>query len=258
MALTFEQFIQELSTLLQMDFTSYKQQRVERRTLSFLRRANINDYQELIAGLKKNNSLREEFINHVTINTSEFFRNPSSFTLLQKEVFPALIQEKTPLKIWSAACSDGCEPYTLTLILHNLRLAFHKYSILATDIDTNIIAKALQGKYPEKALRNVPPHLLKEYFQEENDYFTLEKKVRDTINFKQHNLLRDSFDKNYDLILCRNFFIYLERATKEKVVTKFVSSLRKGGVLFLGNTEFIVNPEDFNLKKIGAAFYRKL
>lgn len=257
MALSFQQFIQEVSTLLGMDFSSYKQQRIERRTLSYLRRAEIKDYQELITGLKKNNSLRENFINHVTINTSEFFRNPNSFTFLQEKVFPTLIQEKTPLKIWSAACSDGCEPYTLTLILHHLRLPPTKYSILATDIDTDIISRAQQGTYPEKALRNVPPNLLREYFQQKNHDYTLEKKVRDTIDFKQHNLLKDPFARHFDLILCRNFFIYLERATKEKVITKFVSSLRKGGILFLGNTEFIVNPQDFNLKKLGASFYVK-
>lgn len=257
MAYTFEEFVGELSSLLGMNFKSYKQQRMERRTLSFLRRRGHNDLKELMEGLKKDNNLRENFINHVTINTSEFFRNPNSFTFLQKNVLPQLIKEKTPLKIWSAACSDGCEPYTLALILHDLNVYPRQYSIMATDIDTDIINRARKGQYPFKALRNVPKHLLKEHFQEKNDLYHLDSRVKSTIDFKQHNLLKDTFTNAFDLILCRNFFIYLERVHKEEIIRKFVKSLRKRGILFLGNTEFIVNPQEFSLTKIGAAFYRK-
>ncbi len=255
--MTFAEFMKEASMILGLDLESYKQKRVKRRTYSFLRKNDIKNLKECLQGLKNDSKVRENFINHVSINTSEFFRNPKSYQYLEKEVLPRLIKERGSLKIWSAACSNGSEPYTLAIILKEMNLSPRKFSILATDIDTDIIQKAKKGIYNKRAIRNVPDKVMDKYFSIKNNSYHLKKEIINLIDFKQQNLLVDKFPTQMDLILCRNFFIYLERDIKLALVKRLVDSLRKNGFLFLGNTEFIINPHQFNLKKTGSAFYLK-
>ncbi|AZR74220.1 protein-glutamate O-methyltransferase [Anoxybacter fermentans] len=257
--ITFEEFKTQASKILGLNLSSYKAKRVQRRVESLMRRRNIPDYTTCLELLRNNSNFRADFLNHFTINTSEFFRNPSNFVTLKNEIFPELFAGGKKVKIWSAPCSNGCEPYSLAIIIDELGIKSHQYEILGVDIDPNILQAAKKGIYNSGALKNVSTERLQKYFKQVGtNTFALSEKIKKMVHFKEFDLLKDTYSKNWDLILCRNFFIYLTSDVKDLLTRKFVDALRPGGILFLGNTEFIFEPEKFGLSKIVSSFYRKI
>lgn len=256
----FMEFKDRAAELLNLNLDGYKLKRVKRRTNSLMRRHDIEDYKECLDLLEHDREFKAAYMNHFTINTSEFFRNPDSFAYLQEELLPEILSEKDKIKIWSAPCSNGSEPYTVAIILKELGIAENRFSILASDIDPEILEDASRGIYPRKALENMSDDLIEKYFtpanQEKNQY-KLSSRIKNLVEFEEKDLINERYQSNWDLIMSRNFFIYLTKELKSKLTEKFVDSLKTGGYLFLGNTEFIFNPNQFNLKKVNLSFYRK-
>ena len=260
MPLTFEQFIEQAIKILNLNLCGYKIKRVQRRTDSLMRRHNINDYEQCIKLLKTDHTFKEAYLNHFTINTSEFFRNPGNFAYLKEKILPGLFVQKNKVNIWSAPCSNGSEPYTVALILAELNYTAKQYRILGSDIDTGILDRARQGVYGYNNLENVPDNLLNKYFiniDPVNRKYRLTEEIIRQVTLEKKDLINESFSNNWDLILSRNFFIYLTNEIKEMLCHKFAAALRPGGYFFLGNTEFIFNPEQYNLKKVYSSFYQK-
>ncbi|MGM0420586.1 MAG: CheR family methyltransferase [Bacillota bacterium] len=259
----FNEFKDHAAKLLNINFDGYKLKRVQRRTDSLMRRHDIKNYNECISTLRSDDSFKAAYLNHFTINTSEFFRNPESFKYLEEKIIPELLETKSnqKLKIWSAPCSNGSEPYTLSIILNELGLKSSDYEILASDLDPEILNKARIGRYSSSSLKNVTDELLSNYFnpvQGEKDLYQLSQKIINSVNFENKDLINDTYRSGWDLILSRNFFIYLTREQKEILTLKFTQNLRESGYLFLGNTEFIFNPNQFQLKKVTLSFYQKI
>ncbi len=257
----FESFKNEAADLLNINFDGYKLKRVQRRTDSLMRRHNVDDYQECINKLKKDNSFRDAYLNHFTINTSEFFRNPKSFDYLKEQVLPDIIKKNNNrIKIWSAPCSNGSEPYSIAIILTELGLSDSDFEILASDLDKEILQTAKKAHYSSNSLKSLPDKLMDKYFSPvpgEKDLFQLSKEIKRKVKFEKKDLINDSYSSGWDLILSRNFFIYLTKEQKEILTDKFAKNLKNKGYLFLGNTEFIFNPDKFNLDKINLSFYQK-
>ncbi|WP_089761220.1 CheR family methyltransferase [Halarsenatibacter silvermanii] len=254
------EFKDEAAELLNLNLDGYKLKRVERRTKSLMRRHDIDDFDECLEKLERDSEFRAAYLNHFTINTSEFYRNPDSFEYLEEKILPELLEEHGSINIWSAPCSNGSEPYTLAIILNEMGVKKRNYSILASDIDPEILEKAAEGIYPEKALKNVPDELIDKYFNQisdERDSHQLKKKIRNEVEFKKMDLINKGFQNDWHLILSRNFFIYLTKDLKQELTQKFVDVLNPGCYLFLGNTEFIFNPNKFNLEKVQMSFYQK-
>lgn len=257
--MTFDDFSIQASRVLQLDLGSYKSKRVERRVESLMRRRGIPDYEACLQLLKNDANFRADFLNHFTINTSEFFRNPQNFVTIEKEIFPRLFATGERVKIWSAPCSNGCEPYSLAIIMDELGVKPHQYELMAIDIDPDILESARRGVYNSGALKNVSPQRLQRYFTQIGpDAWAIDEKVKQMVTIKQFDLLKDSFTKNWDMILCRNLFIYFTQDVKDLLTHKFVDVLKPGGILFLGNTEFIFDTEKFGLKKVVSSFYQKV
>ncbi|WP_027339612.1 CheR family methyltransferase [Halonatronum saccharophilum] len=254
----FSDFKNKVSTIINVDLSSYKEQRVERRINNLIAKNNLKNYEGCLKRLKESKEFQREFLEHMTINTSEFFRNPMNYKHLQEVLFPKLFAKKQKVKIWSAASSNGCEAYTLSIILKELGISPSRYQLKATDIDPSILEEAREGTYSNNALKRVPKDILSKYFTKKDNYYQLDKKIMAPVEFSKLNLLKDSYDKNIDLILCRNVFIYFTKETKEQLTTKLSNSLAKDGILFLGNTEYLLQPEKFNLKKIYNSFYQKI
>ncbi len=260
MSLTFDKFKDEAAKIININLNGYKIKRVQRRTESLMRRYNLATYDECLHLLATDHSFQEAYINHFTINTSEFFRNPENFKYLQEEIIPLLFQSRDKVNFWSAPCSNGSEPYTLAIILSELGYQKSQYNILASDLDSNIIKIAQKGIFGQNSVQNVPPELLNKYFtQISNEPITyqLKEKIIKQVSFEKKDLIRESFTNNWDLIFSRNFFIYLTADIKEMLTHKFTASLKSGGYFFLGNTEFIFTPEIYGLKKIYSSFYQK-
>ncbi|ACL70773.1 CheR family methyltransferase [Halothermothrix orenii] len=261
MGLSFNEFKDEAIKILNIDLDSYKIKRVKRRTDSLMRRHNIKTYDDCLELIKRDTDFRAAYLNHFTINTSEFFRNPENFDYLRDKVLPGLFNKQEKVKIWSAPCSNGAEPYSIAIILEEMNIKPHRYEILASDIDPDILEMARTGIYSNNILQNVSPELLKKYFspvqKNSNSKYQLTKDIINRVTFERKDLLKENYSSDWDLILSRNFFIYLTREVKERLTRKFTMALKPGGYLFLGNTEFIFDPRRYGLTKLYSSFYKK-
>lgn len=197
-----------------------------------------------------------EFLDRMTINVSEFYRNGKRWEILQTKIFPKLLANNKRLKIWSAACSTGEEPYTTAMVLSN-HVPLSQIAIQATDLDENAIQRAKVGIYPERSLAEVPDEMKSKYFEQQNQFYKVDDAIKKTVTFRKHNLLNDTYEKNFDLIICRNVMIYFTEEAKDQIYQNFSDSLRSGGILFVGSTEQIFNPGKYGFETEDTFFYRK-
>jgi len=252
----YEGFKSEVYRMTGIDLSSYKEKQMKRRIDSLIKKNGIDTYNDYVSALKSNKRLFNEFINYLTINVSEFYRNPEQWNTLEREIFPLLLQKSKRLKIWSAACSTGDEPYTLVMVLNKF-LPMESIRILATDIDREAVAKAETGIYSGKSLENLPPVYVDRYFRKMDGSYIINEEVKKCVEFKQHNLLRDEYPSDCDLIVCRNVLIYFTEAAKDEIYKKFNRALKNEGILFVGSTEQIIQSAKYNLKSLKTFFYIK-
>lgn len=255
----YETFKKNINNLIDINLDYYKEKQMKRRITSLMNRNGFEDFDEYFIALKTNEDMLEQFINHLTINVSEFYRNPAQWEILEKEILPELISNNAnkPLKVWSAACSTGEEPYSLVMLLskfYNLK----DIKILASDIDEGAIEKAKLGIYNEKALVNLPNEFKIKYFDKIGNSFKIKDSIKNQVIFDKIDLLKDPFPINMDLITCRNVMIYFTDEAKDLLYNKLYRSLSKNGILFVGSTEQIILPERYNFKSIRTFFYKKL
>lgn len=253
----FIRFVANIRQATSIDLSQYKEVQMRRRLTTLRLKYGYTDFASYFAELSKNPRLRNEFLDRMTINVSEFWRNPNRWQVLMERFFPEMIQSSPRLQVWSAACSTGEEPYTLAMILDRLGM-LNRASLLATDIDEGVLAKAKQGVYLERSLRDVPKDFAKEYFKPEDGAYAVADKLKAAVRFQKQNLLLDSFGGPYDLIVCRNVMIYFTEEAKQGLYKKFAEALRPGGILFVGSTEQIFSPGQYGLATADTFFYRRM
>lgn len=247
----------EVLALTGIDLDCYKEKQMKRRIDTLITKHKIEGYDKYVQGLKTDKSLFEEFVNYITINVSEFYRNPEQWRLMDQEVIPELIQKfGKNLKVWSAACSTGDEPYSLVMAFSR-HLPLSNIKIHATDLDKQVIAKAKIGLYSAKSIASVPEDLKKKYFTQVGGSYKISDEIKACVEFEEHNLLKDEYPKNYNLIVCRNVLIYFTEEAKDEVFRKYFKSLASGGVLFIGSTEQIINYRDIGYTRKNSFFYQK-
>lgn len=244
-----------------IDLNLYKEKQMKRRLTSLVERNGYSSFMDFFRATLKDPKLYHTFINFLTINVSEFYRNPNQWEILKNIIIPGLIRQKGSvdrIRIWSSACSTGEEPYTLVMILSNF-LPLSRIKILATDIDLDAIEKAKQGVYPSRSLKDLPPEYLKKYFEPiSNETYKISDEIKKCVDFKQLNLLRDPYPQNMDLIVCRNVLIYFTEEAKSQIYVNFNRALTKDGILFLGSTEQIIGANKYGLKPVYTFFYQKV
>ena len=249
-------FIARIKLKLGIDLNLYKQAQMKRRLISLRNKRGFTSFLAYYQALDRDNVLLKEFADRLTINVSEFYRNPKRWEVLKDNVFPLLVKDRQKITIWSAACSTGEEPYSIAIMMKEFfpNIAI---TVLATDIDDNVLDKAKQGIYQEQTLKELPPQLKKKYFKEENGLFYVDPSLKQCVTFKKHNLLADRYPQNIDLIVCRNVLIYFTDEAKEVIYQKFSHALAGNGVLFVGSTEQIFSPHKFGLSLLDTFFYQK-
>lgn len=252
----YEKFKEQIFRLTGLDLSLYKERQMKRRIESLIKRHQIDSYEDYFKVLKSDKAIFDEFINYLTINVSEFFRNPGQWDILIQTVIPELMKGKRKLKVWSAACSTGEEPYTLVMALSRV-IPLSEIKILAVDIDKEAINKAKSGVYSKKSIENVPDDFKKKYFEPIGNSFKISEDIKKCVEFKHFNLLKDKYPKDYDLIVCRNVMIYFTEEAKEEMYHNFNSALVENGVLFVGSTEQIILPQRYNFKALKTFFYQK-
>lgn len=253
----YEDFKKDILALTKIDLDSYKEKQMKRRIDTLITKNNISSYKEYVALIKKNEEKFEQFVNFLTINVSEFYRNPEQWEILDKSVFPLLIKKfGKNLKVWSAACSTGDEPYSLVMALSR-HIPLNQIHITATDIDKQVLDKARMGLYNEKSIAAVPADFKKKYFTKVGSSYQIANEIKRQVEFKEHNLLRDSYPTGCNLIVCRNVLIYFTEEAKEEIYKKFNSALASQGILFIGSTEQIMNYKELNYQRHQSFFFQK-
>lgn len=251
------QFEQWVLKEFNINLSAYKSNQLHRRINSLMSRVGVRTVDEYIALLKKDPVQRQKFLDFITINVSEFFRNPEIFEELKNKLKGELLKNSNSLKIWSAACSIGAEPYSIAMYLDDLSPnARHK--IIATDIDSTILERAKKGEYVASEIKNVKKDYINKYFTVMDDKYSISPKIKNMVTFKKHDLILESYEKDFDLIVCRNVVIYFNQDVKDVIYKKFSQSLKKGGLLFVGATESIYNYRDYGFEKASTFIYRKL
>lgn len=245
-----------------IDLEHYKDEQMKRRLDSWLVRAHIETWKDYFHLLATDGKELERFRNYLTINVTEFFRDPNRWDLVRQDILPYLIKSSKEnhqvggLKLWSAGCSIGTEAYTMAIMMDE-SAPTQKYSILATDLDRGALAKArARGPYNEDDIRGLSQAQRRKYLTPTAPHHAVES-LQKHINFQEQNLIADRFDTGFDLIVCRNVVIYFTAETKDKLYAKFSAALRPGGVLFVGGTEIISGASKFGLQNFGISFYKK-
>ncbi len=253
----YETFIKNIKVKTGIDLSLYKEAQMKRRLTSHYEKRGFKNFDDYYNAINKDKSLLDEFLDRMTINVSEFYRNAQRWDVLEKKIFPQLLERNRKLKVWSAACSTGEEPYSLAMVLSTY-LPLNEITIHATDLDMGVIDRAKVGLYPERALKEVPLPIKNKYFINEGNFYQVKDEVKRTVNFKQQNLLEDKYDSGFDLIVCRNVMIYFTEEAKDQIYMNFSKALKPGGILFVGSTEQIFNPAKYGFESEDTFFYKKI
>jgi chemotaxis protein methyltransferase CheR len=256
MSVDYEQFVTQIKQKTGIDLALYKETQMKRRLSSLYEKRGYTSFNEYFIGINKDRELFYEFLDRMTINVTEFYRNYKRWEVLEKDILPKILQRVNVPKIWSAACSTGEEPYTMVMILSKY-LSINKIQILATDIDEKAIARAKLGIYPERSLYELPQEMKRKYFTKEGSQYQISEEIKKAVTFKKHNLLADPFRGPFDLIICRNVLIYFTEEAKDILYHKFSTALNPGGILFVGSTEQIFNVGRYGFEVEDTFFYKK-
>jgi chemotaxis protein methyltransferase CheR len=243
---------------------SMLQGRLQKR-LSDLQKNNFKEYVDFV--FSKNG--RTELVNMVdivTTNKTDFFREQAHFEYLSKYVLPELTEQsgKQNIRIWSAGCSSGEEPYTLAIVLSEFRENFGNFDfhITGSDISTRMLAKGSEAIYAEEKVADIPLSLKKKYLlrskDEKKKTVRIVPELRCKVNFTRINFMDDVYQVNglFDIIFCRNMLIYFDRKTQENVINKLCTKLKQGGYFFLGHSESISN-YNVPLKQIQSTIFTR-
>ncbi|MBF0481027.1 MAG: methyltransferase domain-containing protein [Desulfovibrionaceae bacterium] len=227
-----------------------KKTMIEARLQKRIRALEMPSHRDYLAYLFSRDGLEKELINLidvVTTNTTDFFREPQHFSYLSETVLPDWFAAHGPshaLRIWSAGCSLGMEPYTLAMVLSEFAEKNPGFSarILATDISSQVLQKAVRAVYDEDRVAPVPRHLKTKYLLRSKDrtqkLVRIDPRLRDMVSFERLNFMEPfTFKHPFDVIFCRNVVIYFDKQTQEKLFTKFHRVLGRGGHLFIGHSE---------------------
>ncbi len=190
-----------------------------------------------------------------------FFRDPDVFTYIEKVLLPKLFAAKV-VRIWSAGCATGEEPYSIAILIHRLLgygLSRHQVIIFASDIDKDALTKAENGVYNRNQLQPLNEKELNLYFQKENELYRIRDHIRKLIKFERHDLTQPSIHRTLDLILCRNVMIYFSKESQQKIHMHFYDALRTGGYLITGRSEVLTGEpsQKFQCIDIKCRIYKK-
>ena len=228
------------------DFRNYAMSSFKRRVLRIMELKKLS-VDALLKKLNDNPAFINEFLDELTVNVTEMFRDPSFWRIMREEIIPAIMLNHKQFKIWHAGCSSGEEVVSMCIMLKEMGI-LHDVTMIATDLDVNILEKAKSGIYPIKNMelneknyiRFQGTRSFKDYYQEENGMAVFPKELLANVSFRRHDLvLGDVFNK-FDLILCRNVMIYFNQSLQNDVLKKFHESLFKYGYLSIGSKESLI------------------
>lgn len=250
-----------------LHLTAQKKTMVESRLRKILYKYQLNSFTDYCSLLRtdKSGKMLVELINTLTTNHTYFWREPDHFRFFQNHVLPYWDKElgrknDKNLRIWSAGCSSGEEPYMLEILMleyFKKRYSLWNAGVLATDLSQKVLAFAMKGLYPKERLKKLSPKLTHKYFYKMDDKYKVKSFVKKEILYRKFNLMNKfPFKNKFHAIFCKNVMIYFDKKTRLKLVQKFYDKLEDKGYLFIGLSESLGN--DTNFKYIQPSIYRKI
>jgi chemotaxis protein methyltransferase CheR len=250
-------FCRGVQALCRIDLEQYKRGQMERRIRTFATGRGVTELPQYLTVLKRDRAELDEFLDRITINVSQLWRNPEQWDVLAKHVLPELARESTRIRAWSAGCSYGAEAYSLAAVAADA-VPGTRVEVRGTDIDERIIAKAKTGRFSVADARTAPPRDLARWFDRDGDEYVAKPELRRNVRFDTGDLLRMRIaPSSLDLILCRNTVIYFNQEVRDDLHARLVEALRPGGVLIVGATERVADAPGLGLKATHPFTYRK-
>lgn len=250
-----------------LDFRQYHEGVIKRKIAMRMRSHSLESYRDYGRLLTKKPQELDKLLEELCINVSEFFRDKEVWVtvqyLLENLIKQKKLKQDTFLRIWSAGCANGEEPYSLAILLHQiLKLEAQPFGLelIASDIDRKALRTASAGAYPKENVKNVEDKYLRDYFvMLDSGSYQLKNEIMGMVKFKYLDLIRDDIIKETDVVICRNVFIYFNRSLQEQLLRKFYNSLKTGGYLVMGKAETLLGElkEIFREIDLNARIYQK-
>jgi chemotaxis protein methyltransferase CheR len=252
----YTKFCEGVRRLTGIDLAQYKRLQMERRIRSFADRRGIDGLPEYLQALAADRDALEQFLDRMTINVSQLWRNPEQWERLGTTILPELARSGA-IRAWSAGSSYGAEAYTLAAICRRVAPGC-KVEIRGTDIDARMVARAREGRFSADDARTAPPAELERAFDRDGDGWRAKPELRMMVRFATGDLLRDPVSPAaYDLVLCRNVVIYFTEPVRDALHRRLATALRPGGYLMVGSSERVSTPQAFGLATSHPFIYRK-
>jgi len=244
-------------------FTSANRSILESRLREQLRSKNVDSVKTYFSTISIDKEELRSFLDSITTNLTRFFRNQPHFDALEKYVVPELLNIKkggnNTLRIWSAGCSTGEEPYTIAMLLSEILPPSWRFDILASDISLKCLMTAKEGFYSEGKIDGIPPNYLTKYFDKVEGGYRIRPDIQAKVKFDYHNLKHDSGQRGLDILFCRNVIIYFDEAAQAAVINRFWETMAPKSFLFIGHSEslFGMDTKFEFVKTEWATLYRK-
>jgi chemotaxis protein methyltransferase CheR len=249
-------FCEGIRRLAQVDLLQYKRTQMERRIRSFAHRRGVEALAEYLRLLERERDELDSFLDRMTINVSQLWRNPQQWELLARTVVPELARTGQ-IRAWSAGSSYGAEAYTLVAVLRDTAPGC-RVDVLGTDIDQRMVERARAGLFSDEEARHADRRALERWFERVDDGWKARRELKRSTRFEVGDLLRMKPPKAaYDLVLCRNVVIYFTEEVRDELHARLAASLRPGGYLLIGSTERVTRPANMGLTVACPFVYRK-
>ncbi len=250
-------FCEGVRRLTGIDLAQYKRPQMERRIRSFADRKGMPALPAYLAGLGADRAALDEFLDRMTINVSQLWRNPEQWARLQQTILPELARTGS-ITAWSAGCSYGAEAYTLAAVCREVAPGC-RVEIRGSDIDPRMVDRAREGRFTADDARSAPSAALGRWFDRDGDGWRAKAELRMVTKFGTGDLLRDTPPAaRFDLILCRNVVIYFTEPVRDRLHELMVGALRPGGYLMIGSSERVSSPQALGLESSHPFIYRKV
>jgi chemotaxis protein methyltransferase CheR len=225
-----------------LNCSGYRDEYLKRRFEIRLKATGTNSYGRYLVYLRRNPDEYKNLLNDLTINFTTFFRDSDVYVYLENFLLPKLFQSKNPVRIWSAGCASGEEPYSLSILVHKIlgkNLDTHPVTIFASDIDNDALSKASLGCYHSRQLSTLNQPLIEQFFTKDDEGYRVKDFVRQIIRFEQFDLMKPTTHQGLDLILCRNVMIYFSKEGQQHIHMGFYNALKDGGYFITGKSEIL-------------------
>lgn len=239
----FDEFLKEVASLLGLQWRPFQRRGIRRKIERRIVEIGLSHFDNYLLKVQKDPEERTYLAKILAVTISRFFRDKEVFHTLSHSIIPTILKEKSQkeFRIWSVGCASGEEPYSLALLW---KRSFEKdwpkihLYVLATDIDENLLERAKEGEYKKSSLKEVPEEVLQSFFKVDGDFYILEQAIRERVEFKRYDIIREEPFSKMDIVFCRNLaFTYFSKECQIEVLKKIASSLKGKGYLVIGKDE---------------------